>query len=68
MIDFGDCLYLLASRNEFYHLLQCPSPMLIKCNLHHLWRSVVDQDGSLFIVGELEQFLTQIIAKRVYNV
>lgn len=62
--DYGG-LYLLRSGDEFDHLLQSASPMLIQSNLDHLRRSVVDEDRALVIVGEFQQFLTKVVAKGV---
>lgn len=39
--------------------------MLIESNLDHLWCGIVNQNGTLIVVGELEQFLTQVIAKGI---
>ena len=41
--------------------------MLIKCNLDHLRRSVIDEDRTLLIIRELQQFLTEIVAKGIWN-
>jgi len=41
--------------------------MLIKSDLDHLWRSVGDEDRTLFVVRELQQFLTKVVAERVWS-
>lgn len=64
-VDNG--LDLLLCGNEFNHLLQCSSSMLVQRDLDHLRSSVVDKRCTLLIVGELQQFLTQVISKGIYN-
>ena len=41
--------------------------MLVKSDLDHLRRSVGDEDRTLFIVRELQQFLTKVVAKGVWS-
>jgi len=57
--------YLFMSGDEFNHLLQSAGSMLIKRNLDHLRSSVVNEDRTLFIIREFQQFLTEIVAKGV---
>lgn len=45
------------SRNIFDHLLQRTSTMLVKGNVDHLRRRILDKTGALAVVGELEEFL-----------
>lgn len=52
--DSGD---LLGSADEFDHLLERSGAVAVECNLDHLRRGVVDQDRTLFIIGEFQQFL-----------
>lgn len=59
--------YLLRSGDKFDHLLQGAGPMLIKSDLDHLRRSVGDEDRALFIVRELQQFLTKVVAEGVWS-
>lgn len=58
-----DDLNLLACGDELNHLLQSSCAMGVQCNLNHLWSGVVDQDGTLLIIGKLEKLLAEIVAK-----
>jgi hypothetical protein len=58
-----DINYLFTSGNEFNHLLESSGSVLIQGNLHHIGSSVVDEFGALVIGRELQQLLTQVIAK-----
>lgn len=59
--------YLFTRRYELNHLLQSTRTMLVESNLDHLRCGVVDQHGTLIIIRELEQFLTKVIAKRIWK-
>lgn len=39
--------------------------MLVEGDLNQLMSSVVDESGALFVVGVLQQLLTEVIAERV---
>lgn len=52
--DSGD---LLGSADEFNHFLEGSCAVTVECNLDHLRGSVVNQDRTLFIVGEFQQLL-----------
>lgn len=60
-----DRLSLLRSRNEFNHLLQSPSAVLVESNPHELRRSAGHERHALVIVGVFHQLLAEVVSERV---
>lgn len=56
---------LLRSRDELNHLLQSASAVLVESNLDKLRRRVVHENGSLVVVGILQQLLAQVVTEGV---
>jgi len=63
--SFGDHLNLLRGRDEFDHLLQGPSAMLIESNSDHLRRGAADELGALVIIGIFQKLLAEVVAEGV---
>ena len=63
--SLDDQLDLVRSRNEFDHLLQSASTMLVESNSDHLWRGTANEFGALLISGIFQELLTEVIAKGI---
>ena len=58
-----DGLDLAWRRDEFNHLLQRTSSMLVEGNANQVMRCVLDQNSALVIIAVLQQFLAEIVTK-----
>lgn len=63
--SIDDSCDLVFSAHKFDHLLQCAGSMLVESDADKFMRGIFDQDGAFVIVAELEELLTEIVAKWV---
>jgi hypothetical protein len=63
--SLGDDFDLLRGRNEFNHLLQSASTVLVERNLDHGGSGCADENSALSIVSVLEQLLAEVVAEGV---
>jgi hypothetical protein len=60
-----DDIDLLGSVDEFDHLLESPSTVLVERNGGQRGGCSVDQDSALIVVAMLEELLAEVVAKRI---
>lgn len=59
----NDDLDLLRGGDELNHLLQSSRSVLVQGDADQLWCSILDKNGTLLIVAELEKLLTEVVAE-----
>ena len=61
----NDNLNLSRGIDELDHLLQSARAMLVEGNADHISSGVLDQDRAFLVVTKLQEFLAQVVAKRI---
>lgn len=57
--------YLIASGDEFDHLLKSTSTMRVESDLDHLRGSVTNENSTLLIIRVFQKLLAKVVAKRI---
>lgn len=60
-----DHLDLGGGGDEFNHLLQGASAVLVESNADHVGSGILDQDGALVVIAVLQELLAEVVAKGV---